>query len=99
MGLPKKKIGGRSYEKSAKSCGGGKTGKTRKILKGAIGLQQRGDLDLLQSQNHRIDQRQDHLAQAVEIIALKVTEVACQIRSYPQLLEKLVKQINAPEVG
>jgi len=68
------------------------------VLKDTVGLQQMCGLDPFETENHRIDDRQQQFAHAVAIVSLPQADLGrdCFLQTYSS--EKTVQQVDASVV-
>ncbi len=69
------------------------------VLKDAIVAQQLCGFDPFQSENHRVEQGQQHFADAVAVVALEKARVLSKEFLEPETTEKALKQIHPTIVG
>ena len=71
---------------------------TSQILKDTIGFEQCGNFYFLKAKDYGINKGKNNFAQAEQIVPLVVGKIGGQIRSKPNLLKKLMEEINATKV-
>jgi hypothetical protein len=86
------KVRRRLEQEAPQTLGIGITGQAGEVLESAIGLQQGGGFQTIQSQDHGIDQGQQHLRQLVALVATRIVqmagEAATQLQHSGEFVEK-----------
>lgn len=91
------KQGGRDPKQKAPQAGCiGVTGQSREILKDAVLAQELGGFNSVEPQQNGIEQRQQHLADAVAVVALNESEVRGQRVLEADSCQEAVQDIDAP---
>ena len=91
--------GGDAQQKASQSRCVGIARQAGKILKDTILAQQLCGFDPFQSKNHRIEQGQQHFADAVAVVALNKARLLSEEFLEPETAEEAMKQIHPTIVG
>ena len=91
--------GGNAQQKTSQCRCIGITRQPGEVLKDAILAQQLRGFDPFQSENHRIEQGQQHFADAVAVVALNKAHLLSEQFLEPQTTEEAVKQIHPTVVS
>jgi hypothetical protein len=92
-------INWRTHKKSSESGWVWKSRKAGEILKDAICFEQGGHLNFFKTKDHGIDEGKNNFRGAVMIIPLFVGESSANESSHLQLLQELMEEIDASEMG
>src|SRR6266478_676789 len=87
-----------AQQKPAQACCLRIVRQSRQILEDAILSQQLCRLESFEAEDHRIEERQQHLADAVAIVALREMKLVCDGALESDLGEKAMQQIDAAVV-
>src|SRR6266545_2517805 len=96
LAQPRQRLRRHAQEKTSQGGGVGIMRQPAQILKHTVGLQQMRGLDPFETENYRIDDRQQQLADAVAVVPLGQTNLHCHRVLETDPRQETMQQIDAP---
>ena len=95
LAQPRQGLRRHPHQKASQRRSVGIVRQATQVLKDTVGLQQMRGFDPFETENHRIDDRQQQLADAVAIVPLGQTHIFCDCFLETYLSQKAMQQIDA----